>query len=47
MSERYVQKMHVKNCGNFDDPACMHFIDSTEKDEEQVTVQNIKFGGHL
>jgi hypothetical protein len=47
MSERYVQKMPVKNCGNFDDPACMHFIDSTEQDEEQVTVQNIKFGGHL
>ena len=35
MSKRYVQKMPVKNCGNFDDPACMH---STEQVEEQVTV---------
>ena len=41
MSERYVQKMPVKKCGNFVDPACMRFVDATEQDEEQVTVQNI------
>ena len=47
MSERYVQKMPVKKCGNFDDPAYMLFIDATERDEEQVTVQNITFRGYL
>jgi len=47
MSKRYVQKLPVKKCGNFDDLACLHFIDAIEQDEEQVTVQNITFGGCL
>jgi len=47
VSETYVQKMPLKKCGNFDDPACVHFIDATEQDEEQLTIQNITFGWYL
>jgi hypothetical protein len=36
--------MPVQKCGNFDNTACVHFIDATEQDE-QVTVQNITFEG--
>jgi hypothetical protein len=41
------KKMPVKKCGNFDDPECVHFIDATEQDEEQITIQNITFGWYL